>query len=87
MAITPSQTVEGQHGEKRLRRHPRLRVQRTSTQSSPVVIVLAVVAAVLLVIGAIAGAMALNKPTPSGETNRPAVPAKEAPTPPGDRQQ
>lgn len=81
MVVTPSDAAEGHHGEKRVRRHSRHYAPRTSTQGSPLVIVLAVVGAVLLVMGAIAGAMYFNKPAPGSGTKLPSVPAQEAPAP------
>jgi hypothetical protein len=82
MVLTPSHTAEGQRGEKRVKRHSRPHVPRTSTQSSPLVIVFALAGAVLLVLGAIAGAMYFNRPAPDTGKNQPAVSSQEAPAPP-----
>jgi len=86
MASIASHSADGRHAEKRLKRHLRPHVQRTSTQSSPLVIMLAVAGAVVLVLGAIAGAMAFNKPGSNTKINAPAVPDKEAPAPPSTAQ-
>jgi len=86
MVITPAHTAEGHPRAKYSKRHSRFHVPRTSTQSSPMVIVFAVVGAILLVLGVIAGAMYFDRPAPDSGKNRASVQAKEAPAPPGSAQ-
>ena len=83
MAENPGPGVESEPKEKRGKRLAMPRPKRQAPQSSPVVLVLAMIGGVLLVIGALVGGSMLNRGTP--ETGKKASPpAKEAPAPPKD---
>jgi hypothetical protein len=69
--------TEGQGGGKRLRR---VGAKRPDPAFSPTLL-FAFIAAVVLVIGVIAGAMALHKPPPDAGAKPASTPAKEAPPP------
>ena len=77
MAEDPNAGMETKPAEKRAKRLALPRPKRQSAQSSPVVLVLALVGGVLLVVGALFGGMALNRGSPDTGSKKPSVPVKE----------